>query len=144
MNRKRVIIAIILLLIGITTIIIGFSYQNKEKNTSVDNFNIINDEIIPNSNVNINLNNFNIEKLDNEVNIKFNLENYGDTTIKNQKININFYDDNLLYRYEYIIENLESYNALAISDKLIFNYKEISRYEFEVNNQKTEIIPTIK
>lgn len=159
MNKKKIIIIIIIFVLGISLLSYGISnylLTNNENNTNTNNTNNnsetknqnkTNEDNEPTS-TEINgllLDNFNVREDANIVFIKFSLDNYKDSTINNEELKINIYDnDQLLYTYSYKIENLESLNYIEIETDFMFEYTKITKYEMQFEGYKKEIKPLEK
>lgn len=78
------------------------------------------------------------------VSLKFNIINNTDNIIKNKQLKINFYNENELFdTFEYTIEELEQYDEIGIETEVIVE-KLVTKYEFEIDNFKTNIKPNTK
>ena len=81
----------------------------------------------------------------NRVDMSFKLENISDETINDKYLNINLYDgDKLIYTYGYKIQNLNSKTSIYIEANPVFEYEKVTKYEFNIDEEKIVVEPTNK
>lgn len=138
MNLKnKKILAIIFLILGIIIIFVSVIIFFVEKNQNLNN------NTNTESEMKLNIFNFQVDtNTTNAVRIIFDLRNEGDKTISNQDLLLNFYhNDDIIYVYEYTIDELASLDETTIETNLSFEYEEITKYEFVIDNLKQELVP---
>lgn len=133
--KLKIILSIIFLILGIIMLGIGIYNFNLTKKTNMDN---------NQNNLEFRIINFHVDiNTPNNIKISFNIVN-SETLIKDQILKLNFYEnDNIVYVYEYSIEELESLGEIKIEANLEFDYTEITKYEFVIDNTKLNLIPLI-
>ena len=130
--KSKKIIALIILLLGIIMITFGI-INFSSKNNNIDNSS--------QDNLKIRITNFRVNMNNNIVNLSFNISN-GEEPLKEQPLKLNFYEnDNIVYVYEYSIDELETLGEIKVEANLEFEYKEITKYEFVINNTKFNMNP---
>ena len=148
-NKKIIVISLIILIMGIGLFSYGiFNYRNTTKNDKVED----NDTpIIDNSKNNdyekkVSISNFIIENNEeNYVTISFDIANNSGEIINGKDLKINFYNESeLIYTYEYTVEELNIYDQIGIKTDLELEIQTITKYEFEIDDYKEEIIPIEK
>ena len=81
----------------------------------------------------------------NRVDMSFKLENTSNETINDKYLNINLYDgDKLIYTYGYKIQNLNSKTSIYIEANPVFEYEKVTKYEFNIDEEKIVVEPTNK
>lgn len=133
--KLKIILSIIFLILGIIMLGLGIYNFNLTKKTNMDN---------NQKNLEFRIINFHVDiNTPNNIKISFNIVN-SETLIKDQILKLNFYEnDNIVYVYEYSIEELESLGEIKIEANLEFDYTEITKYEFVIDNTKLNLIPLI-
>lgn len=130
--KSKKIIALIILLLGIIMITFGIT-NFSSKNNNIDNSS--------QDDLKIRITNFRVNMNNNIVNLSFNISN-GEEPLKEQPLKLNFYENNnIVYTYEYSIKKLKSLEQLKVETNLEFEYKEITKYEFVINNTKFNMNP---
>ena len=125
--KSKKIIALIILLLGIIMITFGI-INFSSKNNNIDNSS--------QEDLKIKITNFRVNMNNNIVNLSFNISN-DEKPLKEQPLKLNFYEnDNIVYVYEYSIDELETFAEIKVEANLEFEYKEITKYEFVINNTK--------
>ena len=150
MEKKKKNLIIGFLLVGILVVILVFFAFKK---------NIFNNNANPNKDENINLNpnqgeketevsTFSISKFEVDKNVSgqvslfFKLTNKSKEAIKDKYLDINMYDGkDLLYTYDYLIENLKVDEFIYVEATANFSYKNISKYEFVIDDIKVSLEP---
>ena len=166
MKKIKIIIVIVILIIGIELVSYGtFNYlSNKERSevstdTSTPKDPNSKKEIMPNQESKYTLitnytnsNDYkkelcisNFSVLDDETSIKqinFDITNNTENVIKNKKLKINFYNENkLINTFEYEIEEIGIKDSLGIETSIEINDMKITKYEFEFDGFKTDVVP---
>ena len=130
--KSKKIIALIILLLGIIMITFGI-INFSSKNNNIDNSS--------QDDLKIKITNFRVNMNNNIVNLSFNISN-DEKPLKEQPLKLNFYEnDNIVYVYEYSIDELETFGEIKVEANLEFEYKEITKYEFVINNTKFNMNP---
>ncbi len=130
--KSKKIIALIILLLGIIMITFGI-INFSSKNNNIDNSS--------QEDLKIKITNFRVNMNNNIVNLSFNISN-DEKPLKEQPLKLNFYEnDNIVYVYEYSIDELETFAEIKVEANLEFEYKEITKYEFVINNTKFNMNP---
>lgn len=130
--KSKKIIALIILLLGIIMITFGI-INFSSKNNNIDNSS--------QDNLKIKITNFRVNMNNNIVNLSFNISN-DEKPLKEQPLKLNFYEnDNIVYVYEYSIDELETFGEIKVEANLEFDYTEITKYEFVINNTKFYMNP---
>ena len=148
---KKKVINILILVIGII-LIVGAIYliANKDSqdtnsdNKTNNNNNKTEEKINKISNIEISM--FEAStSTPNRVDMRFKLENISNETINDKYLNINLYDDDkLILTYGYKIENLASKTSIYIEANPEFEYKKVTKYEFNIDEEKIVVEPTNK
>ena len=112
---------------------LGIFNFNLTKKTNMDN---------NQNNLEFRIVNFHVDiNTPNNIKISFNIVN-SETLLKDQNLKINFYENsNIVYTYEYSIDELETFAEIKVEANLEFEYKEITKYEFVINNTKFNMNP---
>ena len=119
-------LSIIFFIVGIISVLLSILFNNLNK-----------------KNINLQVEDFQVQKKNNQVFIDFNLKNPEDKDYPKGKLVLNFYDNtNLLYQYEYEYDQFLAYQVIGVSSILDFEYTNITRYEFIIGNSKLDINPT--
>lgn len=130
--KSKKIIALIILLLGIIMITFGI-INFSSKNNNIDNSS--------QDDLKIKITNFRVNMNNNIVNLSFNISN-DEKPLKEQPLKLNFYEnDNIVYVYEYSIDELETFGEIKVEANLEFDYTEITKYEFVINNTKFYMNP---
>lgn len=130
--KSKKIIALIILLLGIIMITFGI-INFSSKNNNIDNSS--------QDDLKIRITNFRVNMNNNIVNLSFNISN-DEKPLKEQPLKLNFYEnDNIVYVYEYSIDELETFGEIKVEANLEFDYTEITKYEFVINNTKFNMNP---
>lgn len=130
--KSKKIIALIILLLGIIMITFGI-INFSSKNNNIDNSS--------QDDLKIRITNFRVNMNNNIVNLSFNISN-DEKPLKEQPLKLNFYEnDNIVYVYEYSIDELETFGEIKVEANLEFDYTEITKYEFVINNTKFYMNP---
>ena len=130
--KSKKIIALIILLLGIIMITFGI-INFSSKNNNIDNSS--------QDDLKIKITNFRVNMNNNIVNLSFNISN-DEKPLKEQPLKLNFYEnDNIVYVYEYSIDELETFAEIKVEANLEFDYTEITKYEFVINNTKFNMNP---
>ena len=145
---KKKVINILIMVIGIILIVVGILIANKySKDTNNDN-KTNNNKTEEKVNK---ISTFEISMLEaststpNRVDMSFKLENISNETINDKYLNINLYDgDKLIHTYGYKIENLASKTSIYIEANPEFEYKKVTKYEFNIDEEKIVVEPTNK
>ena len=131
--KLKKILSFIFLILGIIMLGLGIFNFNLTKKTNMDNNQNNLDFRIVNFHVDINT--------PNNIKISFNIVN-SETLLKDQNLKINFYENsNIVYTYEYSIDELEALGEIKVETNLEFDYTEITKYEFVINNTKFYMNP---
>lgn len=114
---------------------LGIFNFNLTKKTNMDN---------NQNNLEFRIVNFHVDiNTPNNIKISFNIVN-SETLLKDQNLKINFYENsNIVYTYEYSIDELEALGEIKVETNLEFDYTEITKYEFVIDNTKLDMIPFI-
>lgn len=144
---KKKVINILIIAIGII-LIVGAIYLIANKNsqdTNNDNKNNKTEEKVNK------ISTFEISMFEaststpNRVDMSFKLENTSNETINDKYLNINLYDgDKLIYTYGYKIQNLNSKTSIYIEANPVFEYEKVTKYEFNIDEEKIVVEPTNK
>lgn len=145
---KKKVINILIMVIGIILIVLGILIANKySKDTNNDN-KTNNNKTEEKVNK---ISTFEISMFEaststpNRVDMSFKLENISNETINDKYLNINLYDgDKLIHTYGYKIENLASKTSIYIEANPEFEYKKVTKYEFNIDEEKIVVEPTNK
>lgn len=145
---KKKVINILIMVIGIILIVVGILIANKySKDTNNDN-KTNNNKTEEKVNK---ISTFEISMFEaststpNRVDMSFKLENISNETINDKYLNINLYDgDKLIHTYGYKIENLASKTSIYIEANPEFEYKKVTKYEFNIDEEKIVVEPTNK
>lgn len=135
--KNKRILATVILILGIiiisSSIILFLLNDNKNENNNTNQ----------ESEIKLNIFNFQVDtNTTNVVKIIFDLRNEGEKAILNQDLALNFYyNDDIVYVYEYKISELAPLDETTIETNLSFEYEKITKYEFVVDNLKQEIVP---
>ena len=129
-NLKKILF-IIFLILGI--IMLGLGIFNLTKKTNMDN---------NQNNLEFRIVNFHVDiNTPNNIKISFNIVN-GETLLKDKNLKLNFYENNnIVYTYEYSIDELEALGEIKVETNLEFDYTEITKYEFVIDNTKFNMNP---
>lgn len=129
-NLKKILF-IIFLILGI--IMLGLGIFNLTKKTNMDN---------NQNNLEFRIVNFHVDiNTPNNIKISFNIVN-GETLLKDKNLKLNFYENNnIVYTYEYSIDELEALGEIKVETNLEFDYTEITKYEFVIDNSKFNLNP---
>ena len=149
MNKK--VLALILFVIGISSVILSFVLSSDTKNNDQPNIDS-NPEIKEPENETIEpefaltIDKFIVKKNNsNEINIYVDVLNDTSEKITSKSLYLKFYqDDNLLYTFIYEIKEMEDGDTITIESVLNFPYDDITKYEFEYEDVKTSVTPTIE
>ena len=131
--KLKKILSFIFLILGIIMLGLGIFNFNLTKKTNMDN---------NQNNLEFRIVNFHVDiNTPNNIKISFNIVN-SETLLKDQNLKINFYENsNIVYTYEYSIDELETFAEIKVEANLEFEYKEITKYEFVINNTKFNMNP---
>ena len=90
--------------------------------------------------VNFNIENFSVKQVNDTFNVYFIIKNLDDKDYSRKKLIINFYqEDELIYKTDYELTGLKSYDSMEIDSKLDFNGENITKYEFVIDKEKVVI-----
>ena len=132
--KKKYIIALMILLLGISLVIISIKISKKNPSNNLD----YSDKI------DFNIENFSVKQVDDTFNVYFIIKNLDDKDYSKKKLTINFYqEDELIYKTDYELTGLKSYDSMEIDSKLDFNGENITKYEFVIDTVKKEFNPQI-
>lgn len=132
--KKKNIIALMILLLGISLVIISVKMNKKNQSNNLDY----------SDKVNFNIENFSVKQVDDTFNVYFIIKNLDDKDYSKKKLIINFYQkDELIYKTDYELTGLKSYDSMEIDSKLDFNGENITKYEFVIDTVKKEFNPQI-
>lgn len=133
--KLKKILSFIFLILGIIMLGLGIFNFNLTKKTNMDN---------NQNNLEFRIVNFHVDiNTPNNIKISFNIVN-SETLLKDQNLKINFYENsNIVYTYEYSIDELEALGEIKVETNLEFDYTEITKYEFVIDNTKLNLIPFI-
>lgn len=132
--KKKYIIALMILLLGISLVIISIKISKKNPSNNLD----YSDKI------DFNIENFSVKQVDDTFNVYFIIKNLDDKDYSKKKLTINFYqEDELIYKTDYELTELKSYDSMEIDSKLDFNGENITKYEFVIDTVKKEFNPQI-
>ena len=127
--KKKYIIALMILLLGISLVIISIKISKKNPSNNLD----YSDKI------DFNIENFSVKQVDDTFNVYFIIKNLDDKDYSKKKLTINFYqEDELIYKTDYELTGLKSYDSMEIDSKLDFNGENITKYEFVIDTVKKE------
>lgn len=171
MKKKKIIITIILLILGIGLMSYGiYSYLHSMNNkkeeevtnntssqenydstnnddlneTKIEHIPITNNSNSKDYNKELCVFNFIKEKKEDILSLNFNIINNTENLIINKELKINLYNENeLVNSFEYIIEELDTNDEIGVETDIELE-KQVTRYEFEVDNYKTEVKPIEK
>lgn len=130
--KKKNIIALMILLLGISLVIISVKMNKKNQSNNLD----YSDKI------NFNIENFSVKQVNDTFNVYFIIKNLDDKDYSRKKLIINFYQkDELIYKTDYELTGLKSYDSMEIDSKLDFNGENITKYEFVIDTVKREFNP---
>lgn len=130
--KKKNIIALMILLLGISLVIISVKMNKKNQSNNLDY----------SDKVNFNIENFSVKQVDDTFNVYFIIKNLDDKDYSRKKLIINFYQkDELIYKTDYELTGLKSYDSMEIDSKLDFNGENITKYEFVIDTVKKEFNP---
>lgn len=133
--KKKNIIALMILLLGISLVIISVKMNKKNQSNNLDY----------SDKVNFNIENFSVKQVDDTFNVYFIIKNLDDKDYSKKKLIINFYQkDELIYKTDYELTGLKSYDSMEIDSKLDFNGENITKYEFVIDTVKKEFNPQDK
>lgn len=112
---------------------LGLGIFNLTKKTNMDN---------NQNNLEFRIVNFHVDiNTPNNIKISFNIVN-GETLLKDKNLKLNFYENNnIVYTYEYSIDELEALGEIKVETNLEFDYTEITKYEFVIDNSKFNLNP---
>lgn len=132
--KKKNIIALMILLLGISLVIISVKMNKKNESNNLDY----------SDKVNFNIENFSVKQVNDTFNVYFIIKNLDDKDYSRKKLIINFYQkDELIYKTDYELTGLKSYDSMEIDSKLDFNGENITKYEFVIDTVKKEFNPQI-
>lgn len=132
--KKKNIIGLMILLLGISLVIISVKMNKKNQSNNLDYSN----------KVNFNIENFSVKQVNDTFNVYFIIKNLDDKDYSRKKLIINFYQENeLIYKTDYELIELKSYDSMEIDSKLDFNGENITKYEFIIDTVKKEFNPQI-
>lgn len=124
-----------ILLLGISLVIISVKMNKKNQSNNLDY----------SDKVNFNIENFSVKQVDDTFNVYFIIKNLDDKDYSKKKLIINFYQkDELIYKTDYELTGLKSYDSMEIDSKLDFNGENITKYEFVIDTVKKEFNPQDK
>ncbi len=130
--KKKYIITLMILLLGISLVIISIKIIKKNPSNNLD----YSDKI------DFNIENFSVKQVDDTFNVYFIIKNLDDKDYSKKKLIINFYQkDELIYKTDYELTGLKSYDSMEIDSKLDFNGENITKYEFVIDTVKKEFNP---
>ncbi len=130
--KKKYIIALMILLLGISLVIISIKIIKKNPSNNLD----YSDKI------DFNIESFSVKQVDDTFNVYFIIKNLDDKDYSKKKLTINFYQkDELIYKTDYELTGLKSYDSMEIDSKLDFNGENITKYEFVIDTVKKEFNP---
>lgn len=130
--KKKNIIALMILLLGISLVIISVKMNKKNQSNNLDY----------SDKVNFNIENFSVKQVNDTFNVYFIIKNLDDKDYSRKKLIINFYQkDELIYKTDYELTGLKSYDSMEIDSKLDFNGENITKYEFVIDTVKKEFNP---
>ena len=130
--KKKNIIALMILLLGISLVIISVKMNKKNQSNNLDY----------SDKVNFNIENFSVKQVDDTFNVYFIIKNLDDKDYSRKKLIINFYQkDELIYKTDYELTGLKSYDSMEIDSKLDFNGENITKYECVIDTVKKEFNP---
>lgn len=130
--KKKNIIALMILLLGISLVIISVKMNKKNQSNNLDY----------SDKVNFNIENFSVKQVNDTFNVYFIIKNLDDKDYSRKKLIINFYqEDELIYKTDYELTGLKSYDSMEIDSKLDFNGENITKYEFVIDTVKKEFNP---
>lgn len=130
--KKKYIIALMILLLGISLVIISVKMNKKNQSNNLDY----------SDKVNFNIENFSVKQVNDTFNVYFIIKNLDDKDYSRKKLIINFYqEDELIYKTDYELTGLKSYDSMEIDSKLDFNGENITKYEFVIDTVKKEFNP---
>lgn len=130
--KKKNIIALMILLLGISLVIISIKMNKKNESNNLDY----------SDKVNFNIENFSVKQVNDTFNVYFIIKNLDDKYYSRKKLIINFYqEDELIYKTDYELTGLKSYDSMEIDSKLDFNGENITKYEFVIDTVKKEFNP---
>ncbi|MCI5702152.1 MAG: hypothetical protein MR266_05240 [Erysipelotrichaceae bacterium] len=130
--KKKNIIALMILLLGISLVIISIKMNKKNESNNLDY----------SDKVNFNIENFSVKQVNDTFNVYFIIKNLDDKDYSRKKLIINFYqEDELIYKTDYELTGLKSYDSMEIDSKLDFNGENITKYEFVIDTVKKEFNP---
>ena len=130
--KKKNIIALMILLLGISLVIISIKMNKKNESNNLDY----------SDKVNFNIENFSVKQVNDNFNVYFIIKNLDDKDYSRKKLIINFYqEDELIYKTDYELTGLKSYDSMEIDSKLDFNGENITKYEFVIDTVKKEFNP---
>lgn len=130
--KKKNIIALMILLLGISLVIISIKMNKKNESNNLDY----------SDKVNFNIENFSVKQVNDTFNVYFIIKNLDDKDYSRKKLIINFYqEDELIYKTDYELTGLKSYDSMEIDSKLDFNGENITKYEFVIDIVKKEFNP---
>lgn len=125
--KKKYIITLMILLLGISLVIISIKIIKKNPSNNLD----YSDKI------DFNIENFSVKQVDDTFNVYFIIKNLDDKDYSKKKLIINFYQkDELIYKTDYELTGLKSYDSMEIDSKLDFNGENITKYEFVIDTVK--------
>ena len=130
--KKKNIIALMILLLGISLVIISIKMNKKNESNNLDY----------SDKVNFNIENFSVKQVNDTFNVYFIIKNLDDKDYSRKKLIINFYqEDELIYKTDYELTGLKSYDSMEIDSKLDFNGENITKSEFVIDTVKKEFNP---
>ena len=130
--KKKNIIALMILLLGISLVIISIKMNKKNESNN----------LYYSDKVNFNIENFSVKQVNDTFNVYFIIKNLDDKDYSRKKLIINFYqEDELIYKTDYELTGLKSYDSMEIDSKLDFNGENITKYEFVIDTVKKEFNP---
>lgn len=141
-NKKKLIISSIISIIGISILVLGLTTpntRNNKLNTNNENHKL-NDPTIK---FDVMITNFTIKRKEkNSLSLSFFINNNNEKEIENTKLYIKFYDKStLLNTFEYEINNLEINNTIFVESNIDFEFENITKYIFKINDVEKELIP---
>jgi len=155
-NKTKKILSLLILLVGIILLVVSTILFLKDKDNNSNNNNT-NNTCSDNNCNNNNQNNNNENNIENKkdleienlcvtkqedeiIKVIYNLVNNKEVKINNQKMYINFYNnEKLLYEYEYDIDEMNINETITVDVMLDVKYSEITKYEFVFQDTKKEI-----
>lgn len=145
MKDKKKFFILVLSVIGIICLVLGVIFLNNKTTNS-------NEEPKPNepsNNAPVKLSMFEISNLEvlkntpNRVAMGFKIVNTSKEKIDNKSLFIKYYEkDKLVHTYEKIVTDLEANDSKYMQVNREFEYKEITKIEFQLGDEVVSLIPT--